>query len=103
MTKPNKLNISSFAFFQAKLAALIGLLAGIFYGIGGVIIDLLVTLSVISGESFGTSGLSYGSVLALGALIGMPFIAAVCGFILGTLEALLYNLYTRWFEGFNFD
>ena len=46
-----------------------------------------------------TPGLSYGTVLAFGALVAMPVIAAGAGFALGIVEALLYNLVARWFGG----
>ena len=93
MEKINKLGIISFAKFQAILGALIGLVLGVIYSFGGFLVDLLVTLGwITSGE---TSGLSVGTILAFGALLGMPLIGLVVGFLLGILEALLYNVYAR--------
>jgi hypothetical protein len=42
-------------------------------------------------------------VLAFGALIGMPIIFATFGFIVGLIEAFLYNLFARWFGGIEID
>lgn len=97
MEKIKRLDIFSFAKFQAVLASLLGLVAGILYSFGGLIVDALISLGwITSGE---TSGLSYGTVLAFGALLGMPLIGAAFGLLAGLLEAFLYNLVARWFGG----
>ncbi|MFQ5677381.1 MAG: hypothetical protein ACE5G1_15945, partial [bacterium] len=77
--------------------ALIGLILGILYSFGGLIIDALVSMGWITSAE--TPGLSFGTVLAFGALIGMPIIFATFGFIVGLIEAFLYNLFARWFGG----
>lgn len=92
-----KLKIFAFAKFQAILMALVGLLAGILYSFGGFIIDLLVSINWVSTSE--TPGLSYGTVLAFGALIGMPMLFAAAGFLAGIVEAMLYNLFSKWFGG----
>ena len=76
-----KLNVFSFALMQAKLLALIGLLLGIIYAFGGLVIDSIVSMNLISIAE--TPGLSMGTLLAFGALIGMPLIGLVSGYILG--------------------
>ncbi|MDH3323685.1 MAG: DUF3566 domain-containing protein [Flavobacteriaceae bacterium] len=81
--------------------ALVGLLAGIIYAFGGLIIDFMVSLRWIS--TMETPGLSYGTLLAFGALIGMPAIFAITGFLVGIVEAMLYNLFARWFGGLKID
>ncbi len=101
MEKIKKIGIISFGKFQAVLGALIGLVCGILYSFGGLIIDILVTIGwVVSAE---TPGLSFGTLLAFGALIGMPVIFAVVGFLLGLFEAVLYNLFAKWFGGLRID
>jgi len=65
--------------------------------LGRFIIDALVSIGLIVSSE--TPGLSYGTVLAFGALIGMPIIFAFFGFILGFVEAVLYNLFARWLGG----
>ena len=97
MKKLKKIGILQFALFQATLLALVGLLLGFLYSVGGLIIDVLVSFDVISSES--TQGLSYGSLLALSAIIGMPLIFGVLGYLMGIVEALLYNLLYRYVGG----
>lgn len=93
--KIKKIGVFSFAKFQAIMGGLIGLVLGIIYSFGGFLIDTMVSLGWI--ETTETPGLSYGTVLAFGALIGMPIIFAVAGFCLGIVEAILYNNLPRWF------
>jgi hypothetical protein len=89
--KLKNIKVLSLAKFQAALFALIGFCAGIIYSIGGLIYDLV------------TIGLSYGTALAFLALIGMPLLSAVIGFILGLVEAFLYNIFAGWFGGIQLD
>lgn len=91
MTKRKRMNILSMAKLQATLFGLLGLLAGIIYSVGGFFYDLF------------TIGLNAGTALAFLALAGMPLIAAVCGFALGLVEAILFNLSAGWFGGIETD
>lgn len=63
----------------------------------------MVTMQFLSPEDWSTPGLSFGTVLAFGALIGMPIIFGIVGFFGGIVEALLFNLFTAWFGGLNID
>jgi len=91
-----KIKILEFAKLQTILMTFVGLFLGILYSFGGLLIDTLVSLNwIVSTE---TSGLSYGTVLAFGALIGMPVIFGTFGFILGLVEAILYNFFSKWFK-----
>jgi hypothetical protein len=101
MEKLKKIRVYPFAKFQAFLMALVGLLAGIYYSFCGLLVDGLVSLGWIS--NFETPGLGYGTVLAFGALIGMPLIAAAVGFVEGLVEAGLYNWTAKWFGGIKID
>ena len=83
------------------MASIIGLLCGILYSFGGLIIDALVSMGWITFPS--TPGLSFGTVLAFGALIGMPIIFAALGFAIGLVEAFLYNILARCFGGMDLD
>jgi hypothetical protein len=91
LTKVKSIGVFSFAKFQAVLTAFIGIIAGIFYSFGGLIIDL------------STVGLNDGTALAFLALIGMPVIFAVIGFVIGIIEASIYNLFAKWFDGIKVD
>jgi len=101
MKKIKKIGVFSFGKFQAVLGALIGLVCGILYSFGGLIIDVLVTIGWMTSAE--TTGLSYGTVLAFGALIGIPIIFTIVGFLLGLVEAILYNLLAKWFGGLRID
>lgn len=99
------MNIWSLSKFQGIMGLILGLICGILYSIGGLFIDVLVTLNWLSPETMGTPGLSYGTILAFGALIGMPIIFAIGGFLLGIVEGVLFNLFSKWLKGLsvNFD
>ena len=91
MRKNRQIKVVSFAVFQAVLMSLVGFIAGILYSFCGLIYDLF------------TTGLSTGTALALLSIIGMPIMFATFGFILGIVEAILYNLFASWFGGINMD
>ena len=97
MTKLKKINLLSFAKLLTVMGALIVLILGILYTFGGLLIDIMVTMAWITPHE--TPGLSYGSLLAFGAIIGMPLIFALFGLVLGFIGAILYNLFAKWFGG----
>ncbi|MEQ8518428.1 MAG: hypothetical protein RLN79_14140 [Cytophagales bacterium] len=99
MKKSQKIKVLDFALFQAILFSQIGLFAGIIYSFGGFIVDGLVTLDFISSNE--TPGLSIGTILAFGALIGMPLIAFVVGFLTGLFESIFFNIFLSRIHGFN--
>jgi hypothetical protein len=101
MPKIQKIKVLSFAKFQAILASLLGLLAGVLYSFGGLLIDTLVSLGWITSTE--TPGLSFGTILAFGALVGMPALFASIGFLAGMISAVLYNAVERWFGGIKID
>ena len=103
MAKLKKINVFSFAKFLTILMTFVGLVAGILYSFGGLFIDVLVSIGWISSVAVSTPGLSYGTVLAFGALIGMPIIFVTFGLIIGIILPLLYNLIARWFGGIELD
>jgi energy-converting hydrogenase Eha subunit A len=79
------------------------LVAGILYSFDGLIVDTLVSIGWVSSVSASTPGLSFGTVLAFGSLIGMPIIFAMIGFVAGIIEALAYNLFAKWFGEIEID
>ena len=91
MAKVKKIKILSFAKFQAVLTALVGLVAGIVYSFGGFIYEAL------------TGTLNSGTALAFFALIGMPLSFGIFGFIMGLIEAFLYNLFAKWLGRIEID
>ena len=89
--------------FQFVIFGIVGLFCGIVYSFGGLLIDILVSLNWLSSEVMETPGLSYGTALAFGALIGMPIIFALAGFVLGIIEGIVYNLFSKWLFGIKIE
>ena len=81
--------------FSAKLLGIAmtvaGMIAGILYAFGGAFYELF------------TGTLNTGTVLAFGALIGMPVIFGVVGLVAGAVVALLDNFAVKWFGGIEMD
>lgn len=96
-----KLKTIPFLTFHTVLGALLGLLAGILYAFGGLLIDLLVSLGWVSSPE--TPGLSVGTILAFGALIGMPIIFAGFGLLLGGIELIVFTVFARWVSWLELD
>lgn len=63
---------------------------GVIYSIGGLIVDILVTLDMITTSE--TVGLSVGTFYAFGALIGMPIITGFFGIILCLFVVLVHKV-----------
>jgi hypothetical protein len=61
----------------ARWGAYVGLFCGVLYSVGGLVVDLL------------TIGLNLGTLMAFGALVGMPIVFGALGFFLGVLVALI--------------
>ncbi len=55
------------------------------YSIGGAIIDLIVSMGLVSPAYWETPGLSMGTILALGAMVVLPILWGLAGYILGFL------------------
>ena len=65
----------------------VGLVLGLIYSFGGLAIDTLVSLGYLDADDMGTPSLSYGTILAFGALLGMPLIFGGLGVLLGAVIA----------------
>lgn len=71
------MKILSTATKLAKWMAHLGLVCGVFYSVGGLVVDML------------TVGLNWGTAMAFGALVGMPVVFGTFGFVCGVLIALV--------------
>jgi hypothetical protein len=91
MKRVQHVRVVSFAHLQALLAALVGFIAGILYSFGGAVYDIF------------TTGVNMGTALAFLALIGMPVTFGACGFVLGLVEAVLFNAFAQWVGGVSID
>lgn len=101
MAKLKKVGVISSALLSGGVMTCAGLTAGIIYSFGGAFIDALVSMGLVVTDE--TPGLSYGTVLAFYALIAMPIIFAVPGFIAGALGAFFYNLVAGRIGGLDMD
>jgi len=101
VSKLKKVNVLTIAKFQAFLFVLLGVLAGIIYSFGGFILDALVSLDWLTTDE--TTGLGAGTLLAFGALVGMPIIFAAVGYVTGLVEADIYNRYAKWRGGIDLE
>lgn len=88
-----RINLRSYLLFKTFVGGFVGLVLGLLYGVGGLIIDILISMNlVVSTES---PGLSIGTLLALGAIPIMSLIFACVGVVIGILELLLFKLYRQ--------
>lgn len=85
----SRIGVGSAVRLSAVGGVVLGLIAGIAYSFGGAIIDALVSAGWVTSDE--TPGLSSGTVLAFGALLGMPVIGGTAGFVAGAFGAWLYN------------
>lgn len=85
--------IGSFIKIHVIVFGILGLLAGILYSFGGLAIDILISLEWITTTE--TPGLSYGTILAFGALIGMPLIGIALGLVTGVISGIVYAIIAR--------
>lgn len=97
MTELKRLNPMS----VAKLQGLLGV-------IGGLIVGILVAIfTSIAGSALQQAGGQGGSGLAflggVGAIVGMPIMYGVVGFIGGLIGAWLYNLVAKWVGGIEIE
>ena len=91
MVKVKRVGVLFSALLQCTVMAFAGLIAGIFYSFGGFFYELV------------TGTLNWGTVLAFGALLGMPAAFAAFGFAFGLIAALLYNFAAKRFGGIKAD
>jgi len=92
MARLHKIGVLFLAKLQAVIMACVGLIAGILYSFGGAIFDVLTTGSA-----------NLGTALAFLALIGMPVVFAIFGFLAGAVAAPMYNLIAGRFGGLEMD
>ena len=85
MEKLKGISVLFCAKLQATLMALIGLVAGAIYSLGG-----------LSWELATRTPLNLGTLMAFASLVGMPLLFAIVGFATGIVSAFLYNSSTRW-------
>ena len=91
MAKLKRIGVLSLASMQGVLMAIFGLIAGLFYAI----------IMLIFSSLLGSSGAGIG--LGILAIIGIPIVYGILGFISGAIFAALYNLVAGWIGGVEMD
>ena len=86
-----KLGILSVAKMQGVMGLVIGLIIGVIYGLI-IIAYSLLGASILKGNSSLAVG-GGGVVVGIVAMIAIPLIYGIVGFIGGAIGALLYNLF----------
>jgi len=79
-----KLDILSGAQIGAVIMASMGLFMGVLYSVGGLVYELYMGIP-----------LNLGTILAFGALVGMPLIFAIPGIVIGAIVATIYNAISK--------
>jgi hypothetical protein len=98
MTKLKKIDPLSAAKIEGLIGVVFGLIAGIFMFIAGAGIRGMM-------GAYG-GGYGYGSMMAgfgIGAIIVMPIMYGICGFIAGAIVAWVYNLAAGWIGGIEIE
>lgn len=88
MAKLRRVGILFLAKLFAIVMAFFGFLAGVLYSFGGAVYDIATTQSV-----------NAGTALAFLALLGMPVLFALAGFLAGAVGAPFYNRMAQRFGG----
>lgn len=101
MKKSSKLNYKNFTLFLGYIGLLIGIVLGVIYSFGGLLIDSLKSLNLITTSA--TPGLSIGTLYGFGALLGIPLIGGVIGLITGVIGGFMYNTFTSFIPLKDFD
>jgi hypothetical protein len=94
MTKVKKIDVMSAAKVEGLIGVIIGLVMGIIFALFGAIASSFI------GDR-GSMGVMIGS--GFGAIIIMPIMYGVGGFIGGAISALIYNLVSGWIGGLEIE
>ncbi|MBU7032969.1 MAG: hypothetical protein HXS53_10590 [Theionarchaea archaeon] len=97
MQEIKKVGVFSFAKIEAALGAIIGFIIGLISAvIGTTLFGFAETAGVVMPRWL---GLLFG----LAAIIILPILYAVIGFIAGIIIAFLYNVVARWIGGIEIE
>ena len=97
MQEIKKVGVFSFAKIEAALGAIIGFIIGLIWAvIGTALFGIAETAGAVMPRGF---GLLFG----LAAVIILPILYAVIGFIAGIIIAFLYNVVAGWIGGIEIE
>ncbi|WGS64944.1 hypothetical protein [Marinitoga aeolica] len=81
-----KIKIFDFSKIHFIVLGFIGMVLGILYSFGGLIYDII------------HNSVGYGTLLAFLALIGMPLIFSIFGFLLGLFVGIIFNFINKYLK-----
>jgi hypothetical protein len=81
----------------------LGKILGIIYALFGFIGGAILSLVAITGISMSNGGAGLGIAFGIGAIIILPIIYGVLGFISGILCGAIYNLAALWMGGIEIE
>ncbi|KYK28292.1 MAG: hypothetical protein AYK19_21075 [Theionarchaea archaeon DG-70-1] len=96
MQEIKKIGVFSMAKIEAALGAVIGFIVGIIWAIIAVFVR---GFAEVAGAPMRTAGPIFG----VAAIVIMPLLYAVIGFIGGALIAFLYNVIAGWIGGIEIE
>jgi hypothetical protein len=99
MFKLKKIRPLSLAKVSTIALAIFGLIMGIFYALLGNIISKLPAEALAQAGISSEMGFLFGPV----AIIILPIVYAIMGFITGLIGAWIYNLAAKWVGGIEID
>jgi len=94
-----RINVIRAATIQACFMALFGLIAGVCVLLFGTLFGSLVGAAANNGGA----GAGLGMIGGIGAVIFLPILYGVMGFIAGALGAAIYNLVAGWVGGLEIE
>jgi hypothetical protein len=95
-----RFGVISVAKMYGLLMFIFGLIIGVLYGLFFIIFGAAMTAA--GGNQATVSGVST-VVIGIGAMIGIPLMYGVLGFIMGAIGALIYNAVSGIIGGIKFD
>ena len=87
----NKIGVLSCGKMSGALYAVFGLIAGFFVAVGSML-----------GAAFGEGGIG-GAMLGVGAIVLLPIVYGIIGFIGGIIVAFFYNILAGFVGGIELD
>ena len=77
---------------------------GAIYGLFGLLFGFFITMfSFIGAAAAGGTAGTIGVILGVGAIIFLPLVYGIMGFVVGALMAVIYNFVAKKFGGIKMD